>query len=193
MLKNFLLILTTVISLGLGGCVLAPQTIQLNEHTEVAGKAVESRAAMVRVLDQRDVQKDFIGTRGGRSPKDSPVLSEQPLEEVLTKRLQSTLEQLGFGAENDADPLKVQLDVQNFKYQCNESLVANDCSIEMRFLITVINGNVTFKKPYGSSEMRSLAASPIEEYNQKWLNEVLDKVWQYMFSDPELKQVIGVY
>lgn len=193
MLKKIMTLSMLMASLILSGCVLAPQTIALSEQTSVVGKADVPRAALVRVLDERDAQATVLGTRGGRSPKDSTVFSEQPLAQVLTKRLQNTLEQLGFGAASEAEPLKVQLDIQTFHYQCNESLVANECSINIRFMITAIDGNRTFSKPYGSNEVRSLAASPIADYNQKWVNEALDKVWQYMFSDPEFKQFIKVY
>jgi uncharacterized lipoprotein len=30
------------------------------------------------------------------------------------------------------------------------------------------------------------------EYNQKWVNEVLDNVWERMFSDGELRQALNV-
>lgn len=177
----------------LTGCVLAPQTIALSDSAQISGKTTTPRAAMVRVIDERGVAGEVLGTRGGRSPEDSPLVIEKPLDQILTKRLQNTLEQLGFGEENDNEPLKVQLDIQAFDYKCNESLVANECSIKMRFLLTAFEGGKTFKKPYGSNQMRSLAASPIAEYNEKWVNEMLDEVWQYMFSDSDLKQFMGVY
>lgn len=178
----------------LTGCVLAPQTIQLSETVDLRGKAIEPRNALVRVLDERGVEDNKIGHRGGRSAEDSPLFSKEPIAQVLTKRLQNSLEAVGFGdAASDSEPLKVQLDIQAFDYKCNEGVIVNECNIEMRFLTTVINGNRTFKKPYGNREMRSLAASPVEEYNEKWVNEALDKVWQYMFTDPEFKQAIGAY
>lgn len=182
------------VALLLTGCVLAPQTIQLSDKVDLRGKVIEPRNALVRVVDNRGVEKNKIGHRGGRSAADSPLLSEEPIEQVLTKRLQNSLEVIGFGqAASDSEPLKVQLDIQAFDYKCNEGVIVNECNIEMRFLATIVNGNRTFKKPYGNREMRSLAASPVEEYNQKWVNEALDKLWQYMFTDPEFKQAIGAY
>lgn len=178
----------------LTGCVLAPQTIRLSDAVDLRGKVIEPRNALVRVVDERGVDKNRIGHRGGRSAEDSPLLSEQPIEQTLTARLQNTLETIGFGtADSESEPLKLQLDIQAFDYKCNEGVIVNECNIEIRFLTTVIDGNRTFKKPYGSREMRSLAASPVAEYNQKWINEELDKVWQYMFTDPDFKQAIGAY
>lgn len=179
----------------LTGCVLAPQTIQLSETVGVQGRVSEARGAMVRVLDNREVDANRIGHRGGRSADKSPLLSDVPLAQALTQRLQNSLEQLGFGADEDnwQEPLKVQLDIQAFNYQCNENVIVNECTIEMRFLITVLDEQSRFSKPYGTREMRQLAASPVAEYNEKWVNEVLDKLWQYMFTDAELKQVLGIY
>lgn len=193
-MRKFLQLTVLASAVALSGCVLAPQTIQLNETVALRGKVMEPREALVRVVDQRDSESTKIGHRGGRSAGDSPVYSDEPIDTVLTKRLQNSLEQLGFGQEESfTEPLKVQLEIQKFHYGCNESVIVNECTIEIRFLSTVHNGNKTFKKPYGNKELRSLAASPVQEYNQRWINEALDKVWQYMFTDPEFKQAIGAY
>ncbi len=186
-------ILVLWLALALTGCVLAPQTISLNEQVELQGEITEQRNALVRVLDNRpDTSGDQLGHRGGRAPDLSPVLSDKPLSVVLTNRMRDSLRSLGFGSESDLEPIRVQLEVKTFAYRCNESIIVNECGIEMRFLVSVINEDRTFNKPYGIKEIRSLAASPVAEYNEKWVNEVLDKVWRYMFEDADLKSELGV-
>lgn len=181
------------LALVLSGCVLAPQTISLSEQVEVQGHTSEQRDALVRVIDNRqDVEEHTLGHRGGRAPDLSPVSAEKPLSRTLTVRLQDSLTALGFGAESGLEPVKVQLEIETFSYHCNESVIVNECGMEMRFLVTVINDGRTFKKPYGIKEVRSLAASPVAEYNEQWVNEVLDKVWLYMFDDEELKEALSV-
>ena len=66
------------------------------------------------------------------------------------------------------------------------------CSVRMRFELTVIDGATTFTKPYGANESRRVATAPVKEYNEKWVNEVLDRLWQYMFNDDELRAALGV-
>ncbi len=186
-------LLLSCLALVLSGCVLAPQTISLSEQVEVQGTTSEQRDALVRVVDNREGTDDnALGHRGGRAPDLSPVLSHKPLSRTLTSRMQESLTSLGFGADSGLEPIKVQLEVDTFSYRCNESIIVNECGIEMRFSITVINDGRTFKKPYGIKEVRSLAASPVAEYNEQWINEVLNKVWRYMFDDAELKEALGV-
>ena len=50
----------------------------------------------------------------------------------------------------------------------------------------------TFSKPYRINQERSLAASPVAEYNEEWVNDAIDTLWNHIFSDPELLQALGV-
>lgn len=175
------------------GCVMSSQTIQLNEQLAIAPvQASIQRDALVRVVDNRTVSPDWLGHRGGRLPENSPLLSEQPLDRVLTARLQDSLKQLGFGAESPLPPLRVQLTINEFLYQCNEGMIVNECQIQMAFQVQVIDQDSQFSKPYQVMEKRSLAASPIQSYNQEWVNETLDKIWQHMFSDAQLRRALGL-
>lgn len=178
-------------AVSLTGCALAPQTVSISEQATVKGKT-SAREALVRVVDERGVEKTQLGSRGGPAPERSPLLSDKPLDTVLTHKLQNSLAQLGFGAQGNEEPLKLQLTIEKLKYQCNTNAMFNECGVEIRFLMTVIDGGRTFTKPYGINEVRSLAASPVQEYNQLWMNDVLNRVWQYMFSDMELRHALGV-
>ena len=186
------------LTLSLSGCVLAPQVIQLNqEATVTAGQLSLSRDALVRVVDDREIdgrqpKPNELGSRGGRLAENSPLNSENSLKDVLTMRMQNSLTQLGFGAASPLEPLKLQLSVKEFSYGCNDGMMVNDCSVRMRFELTVIDGATTFTKPYGANESRRVATAPVKEYNEKWVNEVLDRLWQYMFNDDELRAALGV-
>lgn len=187
------LIATTVALLSLTGCVLAPQTIELNENYQItAGTISPQRDALVRVVDQRSQQGEIIGHRGGRLPENSPLLVQQDLSGILTRRLQGSLAQLGFGGSSPLDPVKVQLDINQFEFSCNEGVLVNQCGMEMKLQLTVITAKQKFTKPYAINESRRLAASPNADYNQQWVNEVLDKLWSYMFADEQLRSVLGV-
>lgn len=186
-------VVVIAVAAGLSGCVLAPQTISLNENANVTPVGMmASRDALVRVVDKRDTGDDVIGHRGGRLPENSPLLASRPVSDALTSRLQSSLKSLGFGDMSGMDPLKVQLDIRKFSYECNEGVVVNKCTVRMDFMVTVLDGEKTFTKPYQTYETRSLAASPVAEYNQKWVNEVLDNLWNHMFTDAELLGALQV-
>lgn len=179
--------------LGLSGCVLSPQVVELNETANVpAGELSQPRNALVRVVDQRGMENDLLGYRGGREPENSPLLTKTDLKTSLTNRLRSSLANVGFGNGTGADPVKVQLDVNTFNYQCNEGVMVNECTLDLTFAMTVMNGGDTFDKPYSISETRSVVASPAQVYNEEWVNEALDKIWGHIFKDPEFLRALGV-
>ncbi|MEC7547792.1 MAG: YajG family lipoprotein [Pseudomonadota bacterium] len=184
-------------AIGLSGCVLAPQTIELNESYGIeAPTASVNRGALIRVVDQRDDidadEKQSLGSRGGRLAENSPLHVQDELSAVLTRRLQDSMAQLGYGASSPLDPIKLELAVNRFRYSCNEGFLVTACSVSIRFNMTVIDGDTTFTKPYGLSESRRVAAAPVKEYNEKWVNGVLDRLWEYIFSDHELREYLGV-
>jgi len=178
--------------LGLSGCVLSPQVVELNETANVpTGALSQPRNALVRVIDQRGMENDLLGYRGGREPTNSPLLAKTELKTTLINRLRSSLANVGFGGGTGADPVKVQLDINTFNYQCNEGVMVNECKLDITLAMTVMNGPQTFDKPYSISETRSVVASPAQVYNQEWVNESLDKIWGHIFKDPEFLTALG--
>ncbi|WP_157729893.1 YajG family lipoprotein [Bacterioplanes sanyensis] len=176
---------------ALSGCVLSPQTIELNQSVALSPGQSPNRDALVRVVDQRSKSPDWIGHRGGRAPENSPLLVSESLDTLLTRRLQDSLRQLGFG-QGPEPALKVQMDIDTFMYQCNEGVIVNQCGLEIELMVTVIKEQGRFSKPYRIRQSRELAVSPVQEYNQTWVNEALDSLWQHMFSDSELRRALGV-
>ncbi|WP_221799485.1 YajG family lipoprotein [Oceanobacter mangrovi] len=185
--------IASVVTLGLSGCVLSPQVIELNEQTNIDSQQLQQpRNALIRVVDKRGVDEDLLGYRGGRMPENSPLLASTPLKEVLTNRLRSTMAQLGFGGSSQQEALKVQLDINSFDYECDEGVMVNECRLDMTLSVEVMDGASKFDKPYTMSESRSVVASPSQEYNQQWLNESIDKLWSHIFADKELLMKLGV-
>ncbi|MAD46596.1 MAG: hypothetical protein CMI02_16725 [Oceanospirillaceae bacterium] len=193
-MRKLMIAMTAAAIFGsLSGCVLAPQTIALNENVSTpSGQLQTRRDALVRVVDERGIGADVLGTRGGRAPENSPLLSEQPLKNTLTEKLQASLKNLGFGGPAPVEPVKVQMNVNRFSYQCNEGVVVNECGITIELAMTVMSDGKTFSKPYRINQERSLAASPVAEYNEEWVNDAIDTLWNHIFSDPELLQALGV-
>lgn len=187
--------LSVALSAALTGCVLAPQTIQLNETAVVTKPNADvQRGALVRVVDNREniERNDFLGNRGGRLTERSPLFIQDDLANILTMRLQDSIAQLGFGGTSPIDPVKVEMAINKFEYSCNEGFLVTSCSVKIRLGVTLLNGDTTFTKPYGLTETRRVAAAPVKEYNEKWVNEVTDRLWDYIFSDPELREYLGV-
>lgn len=170
----------------LQGCTLQSQLINLNEEPMFNPEAITSnQAALVKVEDNRGTSQRIIGYRGNKQSEQSALNINEPLSTVLTKRMQKTLSNLGFGGEDMADAIRVKLSVEEFNYSCKQTLMTN-CEINMKFIVEVLDESSSFKKPYKRNEKRSLATPPIKEYNQQWINKSLDYLWQDIFSDKQL-------
>ena len=182
----------------LQGCTLAPQIIQLNTDAEVQrGELATKRNALVRVVDQRDLTGHknagtLLGYRGGKDPLQSPLLASDSIQASFTERLSATMRQLGFGAGSSADPIKVQLDIVQLEYQCNDGPVVTKCGIDVELSLKVINQNTTFTKSFSANQQRTVVGPPAGDYNQIWVNQMLDKLWTRMFGNQELRKTLGV-
>jgi uncharacterized lipoprotein len=188
------LLAAALLASTLGGCVLSSQVIDLNEQSNInRAQSQTPRDALVRVEDLRRVKSStMLGTRGGQDPQSSPIVASKSLVDTLTVRMQNTMALMGLGVSGPYEPLKVQLDITTFEYKCNEGILVNSCSIEMGFKVSVFDGGKSFSKPFQSKETRSVATAPAASYNQEWANEMLDSMWSRIFSDPSVRQALGV-
>lgn len=170
----------------LQGCSLQSQLINLSESPGFNTHVItENQAALVKVEDNRGTSQRIIGYRANKQSEQSALNINEPLSAVLTKRMQKTLSNLGFGGEDMADAIRVKLSIEKFNYHCKQTLIT-DCEINMSFIVEVLDESSSFKKPYRRSEKRSLATPPVKEYNQQWINKALDTLWQDMFNDKQL-------
>lgn len=185
-----LLALSTLL-LPLFGCSIAPQTLFLDDESGLAEtQAGQGKSALARVLDKRQNKQDnelgIVGVQGG---KEAPVLSAQPLTKVLTAKLTASLESLGFGSGAivpGQEPLKVQLDIEAFDYRCQPGKALNKCYLEMGWRLTLIRPESTFNKSFQLNESREVLLWPEYRYNQEWVNDAMNRLWQRTFSNSEV-------
>lgn len=193
LIKNVFLTTGIVAALsGMSGCTLAPQIISLDAASPLmeASNQVD-RTALVRVRDLRK-ETDRLGYRGGSDSQNSPLLTEPALQVALTQKMQASLMQLGFGGTSPMEPIKVDLAVEEFLYQCNEGSWVNQCDLSIGFNLTVLNEGITFSQPFTIKQQRSVATAPRVGYNEEWINEALDKLWSHMMTQPNVQLALGI-
>ena len=189
----------TVLTLAIGsamvlnsGCALSPQMINLQTESQLEiSEAQVGRSALVRVRDLRETT-DQLGTRGGTDPQDSPLLSKPNLQQALQTKMQNSLEQLGFGGASPLEPVKVDLAIEEFNYQCNESFWVNQCQLAMTMRLTIDNEAQKFSQPFTLNEERSVVAAPRQGYNEEWINKSIDKFWNHMMKQPKVQEGLGI-
>jgi uncharacterized lipoprotein len=174
------------------GCALSPQIINLQTNSPLETNSTQvGRSALVRVRDLRD-ETEQLGYRGGSQPESAPILSKPNLQEALQKKMQNSLQQLGFGGDSSVEPLKVDLAIEQFDYQCNQGLWVNECELSMTMRLSVDNETLKFSQPFTLNETRSVIAAPRSGYNQTWINQSIDKFWQHMMNQEKVKDSLGI-
>lgn len=174
------------------GCALSPQVINLETSSPLASSPIQvGRSALVRVRDLRE-DTEQLGLRGGSDPENSPLISKPNLQQALQVKMQNSLQQLGFGGDSPFEPLKVDLAIEEFDYQCNEGMWVNECQLAMTMRLSIDNDALKFSQPFTLSEERSVIAAPRSGYNQTWINESIDKFWQHMLNQPKVKESLGI-
>jgi uncharacterized lipoprotein len=174
------------------GCALSPQIINLQTNSPLETYSTQvGRSALVRVRDLRD-ETEQLGSRGGSQPDSAPLLSKPNLQKALQEKMQNSLQKLGFGSDSFVEPLKVDLAIEQFDYQCNQGMWVNECELSMTMRLSIDNKTLKFSQPFTLNETRSVIAAPRSGYNQTWINQSIDKFWQHMMSQEKVKESLGI-
>ncbi|CCK75835.1 MAG: hypothetical protein KBT75_11265 [Oleispira antarctica] len=174
------------------GCALSPQVINLETSSPLqTSPAQVGRSALVRVRDLRE-ETEQLGTRGGSEPENAPLISKPNLQLALQEKMQNSLQQLGFGGDSPFEPLKVDLAIEQFDYQCNDGAWVNQCQLEMTMRLSIDNEALKFSQPFTLNEERSVITAPRKGYNEEWINQSIDKLWQHMMNQPKVKESLGI-
>jgi uncharacterized lipoprotein len=182
----------TVALLLTTGCALSPQIINLQTSSPLGASATQvGRSALVRVRDLRD-ETEQLGSRGGSQPESAPLISKPNLQQALQAKMQNSLQQLGFGGDSSVEPLKVDLAIEQFDYQCNQGLWVNQCQLAMMMRLSIDSETRKFSQPFTLSEERSVIVAPRSGYNESWINQSIDKLWQHMMNQPKVKKSLGI-
>jgi len=192
MKKTFVALSVASAFVVMQGCALSPQVIPLNTDSNLQVlEPVSGRTALVRVLDQRALS-DRLGNRGGATPEQALLIAQPSLQQALTDKMQASLQAFGFGGSSPLEPVKVEVVVNEFQYLCNEGRWVNQCQLDIELKLNIDNAGKIFSQPFTLNEKRSVTIAPQLEYNTLWINQSIDKLWQHMFTKPQVMSALGI-
>lgn len=192
MKKKFVALGVTSALAVMQGCALSPQVISLDTNSNLhVMEPVSGRTALVRVLDEREFS-DRLGNRGGAVPEQALLIAQPSLQQALTDKMQASLETFGFGGSSPLPPVKVEMVVNEFQYLCNEGDWVNQCQLDIELRLNIDNAGKVFSQPFKLNEKRSVTIAPQTEYNTLWINQSIDKLWQHMFTKPQVMSALGI-
>lgn len=174
------------------GCALSPQVISLDTKSNLhVMEPISGRTALVRVLDEREIS-DRLGNRGGAVPEQALLIAQPALQQALTEKMQASLQDFGFGGNSPIAPVKVEIVVNEFEYLCNEGDWVNQCQLDIELRLNIDDAGKIFSQPFKLNESRSVTIAPQTEYNTLWINQSIDKLWQHMFTKPQVMSALGI-
>ena len=120
------------------------------------------------------------------------MLTQPSLQLALTEKMQNSLQQQGFGGTSPFDPVKVDLAIDEFNYQCNEGAWVSQCELMIELNLTISKEGQIFSQPFKIKQQRSVAAAPRAGYNEEWINGALDKLWLHMMTQVRVTDALGI-
>lgn len=177
----------------LGACSYTPpQSVALHPEVKAPGGNVgKGRAVAFKVVDARaDKVIGYRNTDGGRT---APITVEGDLPQSVGEAAARTLASLGFSPApyKEGAPLSLVISIAELSYAAQAQTVTRKISVKCALSAKVTNGAGHWQGSFPVSQEKEVVSTPDENYNARFVNEVLSESLSLMLSDPELVQYLG--
>jgi uncharacterized lipoprotein len=183
---NKFLYLIFLLSL-LGGCALAPQTVLINPDVQVLGSQVgKGKTVGLTVTDAR--ADKVLGYRTTRLDKDSIILTDSDVENVVQEKIYDGLKKYGFDVEvvpADA-PLLLRVEILTLQYSTPTGSWFGGIRTLAKLKAFVKNGGTTYENLYEVENNARVPIRPDQEKNEELINKTLADVLQRLLKDQKL-------
>ncbi|MCV2883677.1 YajG family lipoprotein [Aestuariibacter sp. AA17] len=193
MRKKMLLNLLGVMSLVgmMAGCSVTPQIVVLEPALTIQSSSIGSEQAVsVKISDVR-LQK-YLGMVGKKGEKQAPIMTSEPLENIVKEAVSEGLARKGFRITDGAD-MTLSIAIQSFQYERVDEDWTKGVIIKSVMDIKAEKPTGNMKKTFRSEQEERVVFSPDEEKNAKWLNEALSRALSKILSDEDLLVYISTH
>lgn len=177
--------------LGLGGCALSPQTVDLEPQAKVNAQAQLNRQTIqLQALDARP--STVVGSRGGVYADTSLITTGLELPARLRAASAAALSLKGFDATAERQPqaLRIYLDELSYQVPEGEYVTQIDLAATIR-VVAEANNKGRFTGRYRATQQEVVAKAPSSAGNQELLNQVVSSALTRAFEDPKLYQFLN--
>ncbi len=177
--------------LGLGGCALSPQTVDLSPQAELkATTPINRQAIQLQALDARP--SVIVGSRGGVYAESSLIRTDLELPAQLRAAAAAALSLKGFDASAERQPLSLRLYLDELSYRvpAGDYVTQVDLASTLRIVAERSDGQ-RFQGRYRATEQLRVAKAPSSGRNEELLNQVISAALTRAFDDPRLYQFLN--
>jgi len=178
----------SVFLLGLSGCALSPQVIEVNPDIQLTDAPAVTRPLTLglTVIDSRT--SPVLGQRGGVYKDTSDISTSENLTGNLHRQITAALNHLGYdvadkGEQSDAD---LTVSLTNMKYIAHSEKLLNKIEIKAGIKVSCRKNGKEFTGDYSATRKKDYVKLPGIEENEKIVNEALAIILQSMLQDQDL-------
>ena len=181
-------IVLVAFTLGISGCALSPQVIEVNPDIRLADTPAVTTPVKLKlnVIDTRS--SPVIGQRGGVYKDTSDISTSENMTGNLHRQISAALMQLGYEVAGKGEPSDADLTVRisNMKYTASSDKLLNKIEIKVAIHALITKNGKEFNGDYSATRKKDYVKLPSIEENAKIVNEALTVVLQSMLQDRDL-------
>jgi uncharacterized lipoprotein len=189
---NKSLFFVSLLSLLSGCAAMAPQTVLINPDVQVLASQVgKGKTVGLTVTDAR--ADKALGYRTTRLDKDSIILTDSDIDNVVQEKIYDGLKNYGFNVEvvaGDA-PLLLKVEIQALQYSTPTGSWFGGIRTLARIKAFVKNGGTTYENLYEVENNDRVLIKPDQEKNEELINKVLADVLQRLLKDQKLISLLA--
>jgi uncharacterized lipoprotein len=177
--------------LGLAGCALSPQVVELNPVVTAADTvpAASGAALALQVVDTRG--SDIIGHRGGVYSSTATISTAEDVTVPIRRTLADALTAAGYRVVEDDSTPALRVEIARLDYTVREEKLTRTITTVAGLNAVYSKGNRTYTNSYTVTRNTEVLTAPGAAKNAELINATLKAAFQRLLGDSQLFGLIN--
>jgi uncharacterized lipoprotein len=177
--------------LGLAGCALSPQVVELNPVVTAADTvpAASGAALALQVVDTRG--SGIIGHRGGVYSSTATISTAEDVTVPIRRTLADALTAAGYRVVEDDSTPALRVEIARLDYTVREEKLTRTITTVAGLNAVYSKGNRTYTNSYTVTRNTEVLTAPGAAKNAELINATLKAAFQRLLGDSQLFGLIN--
>lgn len=177
--------------LGLAGCALSPQVVELNPAVTAADTvpAASGTALALHVVDTRG--SGIIGHRGGVYSSTATISTAEDATVPIRRTLADALTAAGYRVVEDDSAPALRVEIARLDYTVREEKLTRTITTVAGLNAVYSKGNRTYTNSYTVTRNTEVLTAPGAAKNAELINATLKAAFQRLLGDSQLFGLIN--
>lgn len=180
-----------VLLLGMAGCALSPQVVELNPVLTAADTVPAASGAVLalQVVDTRG--SGVIGTRGGVYSSTATISTAEDVIGPIRRTLTNELTAAGYRVVEDESAPALRVEIARLDYTVREEKLTRTITTVAGLNAVYSKGNRTYTNSYTVTRNTEVLTAPGAAKNAELINATLAAAFQRLLGDSQLFGLIN--